>query len=105
MWKQLHHPNVLLTLGAGRNIAESCVASPWMPDRHFFQYEYPKRCPGAAHHVSIVSIHNVYDSQYAEFNAYRMLRVLDGPPHPHFNDVVHGYLQAVGCIDYKGFIG
>ena len=101
MRKRLNHPNVFLTLGAGCNIAKLYVASPWISDRHFFQYEYP----GAARHVFIVSIHNVYDIQCAEFNAYRMLRVLDGLSYLHFNDVVHGYLQAVGCIDYKGFIG
>ena len=46
-----------------------------------------------------VSVHDVYDSQYAELNAYWMLGVVDGLSYLHYDDVVHGCLKAVDCIN------
>ena len=59
--------------------------------------QYLKEYPGASR-VSIVSVHDVYDSQYAEFNTYRTLGVVDGLSYLHYDVVVHRYLKAVDCI-------
>ena len=32
VWKRLIHPNVIPTLGAGPDIGELCVTSPWMSE-------------------------------------------------------------------------
>lgn len=54
MWKRLNHPNVVPTLGAGLDIAELCVVSPWMPDGDLLQHF--NRYPGADR-VAIVRVH------------------------------------------------
>ena len=55
-------------------------------DGHLLQYleKYPR-----ASRVSVVSVHDVYDSQYAEFNTYKMLGVVDEISYLNFNGVVH----------------
>ena len=65
-------------------------------DGHLLQYL--KKYPGASR-VSTSSVHDVYDSQYAEFNAHRMLGVVDGLSYLHFNDVVHGDLKVADRIN------
>ena len=56
----MNHPNVVPNLGAGPDIAELCVVSPWMPDGHLLQYI--NKYPGASR-VSIVSVRGVHDSE------------------------------------------
>jgi serine/threonine protein kinase len=102
VWKRLNHPNVLPTLGAGPDIAELCVVSPWMPDGHLLQYL--KKYPGAPR-VSIVSVHGVYDNEFTELDTHKMLGAVDGLSYLHFNDVVHGDLKGVSDIDQRGSIG
>jgi len=96
VWKRLNHPNVVPTLGAGSDIAELCVVSPWMPDGHLLQYI--NKNPVASR-VSIVSVHDVYDNEYTELNAHKMLGVVDGLSYLHLNYVVHGDLKGVSHID------
>jgi len=52
-WKRLNHPNVVPTLGAGLDIAELCVVSPWM-DGDLLQHL--NRYPGA-NRVAIVRVY------------------------------------------------
>ena len=101
MWKRLDHPNVVPTLGVGLDIAELCMVSPWMPDGHLLQFlaKYPE-----ASRVSIVSIHDVHDNEYTEFDTYKMLGVVDGLFYLHANDVVHGGLKGVSQVNWSGFI-
>ena len=54
MWKRLNHPNLVPTLGAGPDIAELCVVSPWLSDGHLLQYV--KNYPGV-NRVAIVRIY------------------------------------------------
>ena len=63
VWKQLKHPNVVPTLGAGPDIGELCVVSPWMPDGDLQQYlnKYP-----GANRVAIVRVHVPCASKYTE---------------------------------------
>ena len=98
MWKRLNHPNVLPTLGAGLDIAELCVVSPWMPDGDLLQYL--NKYPGVSR-VSIVSAHDVHDSEYTELNTHKMLGVVDGLSYLHYNDVIHGDLKGVSHTDQK----
>ena len=104
MWKRLNHPNVLPNLGAGPDIAELCVVSPWMSEGHLLQYL--RKYPGADR-VMIVRVHVVFFhvTQHAEFNTHKMSGVAEGLSYLHFNDVVHGDLKGVSYISYKGFIG
>ena len=96
MWKRLNHPNVVPTLGAGLDIAELCVVSPWMQDGNLLQYL--NKYTGALR-ASIVSIHDIRDSEFPKFNVHKMLGVVDGLSYLHFNDVVHGDLKGVSRID------
>jgi len=65
VWKQLNHPNVVPTLGAGPDIAELCVVSPWMPDGNLLQYlsKYP-----GANRMAIVRVHTVHAGECTEFD-------------------------------------
>jgi len=83
---------VVPTLGVGLDIAEFCMVFPWMPDGNLLQYL--NKYPGASR-VSIVSVHDVHDNEYTEFNTYKMLGVVDGILYLHSNDVVHGDLKGV----------
>ena len=96
VWKRLNHPNVLLALGAGPDIAELCVVSPWMPDGNLLQYL--NKYTGAPR-VFIVSVHDICDSEFPKFNTHKMLGIVDGLSYLHFNDVVHGDLKGVSRID------
>ena len=65
MWKRLNHPNVVPTLGAGPDIAELCVVSPWMPEGDLLGYL--NKCP-TADRVAIVRVYIIHTSEYTEFN-------------------------------------
>ena len=64
VWKQLDHPNVMQTLGAGPDIAELCVISLWMPEGSLLQYL--SKNPGA-NRASMVSVHFARASARTEF--------------------------------------
>ena len=61
----MNHPNLVPALGAGPDIAELCVVSPWMPEGDLLQYlnKYP-----GAHRVAIVRIYVAHVSMYTEFD-------------------------------------
>jgi serine/threonine protein kinase len=65
VWKRLNHPNIVPTLGAGPDIAELCVVSPWMPDGDLLQYL--QKIPGA-NRAEIVRIHVGRAGECTEFD-------------------------------------
>jgi len=77
VWKRLNHPNILTNLGAGPDIAEFCVVSPWIPEGELLQYL--GKFPGA-NRVSI------------------MIGIADGLSYLHSNDVVHGDLKGANIL-------
>jgi len=93
---------VLPTLGAGLDIADLCVVSPWMTEGHLLQYL--SKYPGVSR-VSIVSVQNVHDNEYTELNTHKMLGIVDGLSYLHYNDVIHGDLKGVSHIGQKGPTG
>jgi len=101
VWKRLKHPNVVPTLGAGPDIAELCVVSPWMSDGTLLQYLSKHH---GANRVPIVRDHVVRANEYTELDTNKMIGVIDGLSYLHFSDVVHGDLKGVSHIDWRGFI-
>ena len=65
MWKRLNHPNIVPALGAGSDIDELCVVSPWMPDGDLLQYL--QKIPGA-NRAEIVRVHVGRASEYTEYD-------------------------------------
>ena len=65
MWKRLSYPNIVPTLGAGPDIAELCVVSPWMPDGDLLQYH--QKISGA-NRVEIARAHAGHAGEYTEYD-------------------------------------
>ena len=68
MWKRLNHPNLVPTLGAGPDIAELSVVSPWMSDGHLLQYV--NKYPGV-NRVAIVRIYVLHANKFLNSTSIR----------------------------------
>jgi len=77
VWKRLNHPNVLPNLGAGLDIADFCVVSPWISGGDLLQHL--TKNPGANRGAI-------------------MIGVAEGLSYLHSNDVIHGDLKGLNIL-------